>query len=92
MNRKIIKVIEYPMKLLCKGCIWIYKLCISPLLPDCCIYQPTCSTYTLQCIDRFGVFRGGFLGAKRIMRCNPKEKGGVDRVPEDIKGDFKWLI
>ena len=74
------------------GLIYFYKGCISPLLPNSCIYKPTCSTYGLQSIRRFGIFKGGYLAFCRIMRCTPKNKGGTDRVPEDIKGDFRWLI
>jgi len=63
--------------------IYFYKFCISPLLPHCCIYEPTCSTYTLIAIKRFGVFKGGILGAKRILRCTPRHHGGLDPVPEE---------
>ncbi len=88
----IIKIVLFPLKLLAILLIYFYKFCISPLLPNCCIYQPTCSTYTLQAIQRFGVVKGSWLGIKRIWRCSPGHKGGLDRVPEDIKGEFKWLI
>ncbi len=86
------KVIFAPFKFLAIGLIYFYKYCISPLLPSACIYQPTCSTYTLTAIKRFGVIKGSYLGLKRILRCSPNHKGGLDRVPENIKGDFKWLI
>lgn len=62
--------------------IWIYKLFISPCLPRCCKYYPSCSTYALQAIERFGIIRGTVLGAWRILRCNPWSRGGVDYVPE----------
>lgn len=45
-----------------------------------CRYQPTCSQYSFQAIDRYGVIRGGFLGLWRIFRCNPWSKGGFDPV------------
>jgi uncharacterized protein len=54
--------------------------------------MPTCSTYSLIAIKRFGLLYGTILTIKRIYRCRPQFKGGVDRVPENIKGDFKWLI
>ena len=89
---KVIKIVCWPLKMLCIGLIYFYKFCISPLLPPCCMFRPTCSTYGLIAFKRFGVIKGGFLTAKRILRCHPRAKGGLDRVPENIKGDFKWLI
>lgn len=74
------------------GVVYFYKYCISPILPDACIYTPSCSTYMIQSIKRFGVFKGVHLGLKRIGRCSPGKKGGIDRVKENIKGEFKWLI
>ncbi len=47
-----------------------------------CIFYPSCSEYTYQAVDKFGVVKGLFLGAKRILRCNPFNKGGYDPVPE----------
>lgn len=46
-----------------------------------CKYHPTCSMYAIQAIERFGVWRGGFLTVKRIARCHPWANGGVDEVP-----------
>ena len=86
------KILFFPLFLLVLGLIYFYKFCISPLFPSVCIYSPSCSTYAVVAIKRFGLFKGGLLAFKRIMRCSPGHKGGVDRVPENIKGDFKWLI
>ncbi len=88
----VFKIIFYPIQLLFEGLIYFYKFCISPLLPHACIYLPTCSTYTLKAIKSFGIFKGSYLGAKRIFRCMPKYIGGVDPVPDNIKGDCKWLV
>lgn len=60
----------------------IYKKFISPLLPPSCRYYPTCSVYAMQAVERFGVFKGGILAVKRLLRCNPYCKGGFDPVPE----------
>ncbi len=70
--------VKKPVILLLRG----YKLVISPLLGQRCRFYPSCSEYTLQAVDRFGVVRGGWLGAKRIGRCHPLNPGGVDPVPE----------
>lgn len=54
-----------------------------------CRFQPTCSEYTYQSIDRFGVAKGGWQGFKRILRCNPWSEGGWDPVEEDQKLKIK---
>lgn len=43
-----------------------------------CIFEPTCSTYTYEAVDKYGIFKGTFLGVKRVLRCNPYSKGGYD--------------
>jgi putative membrane protein insertion efficiency factor len=70
--------VKKPVILLLRG----YKLAISPLLGQRCRFYPSCSEYTMQAIDRFGVIRGGWLGARRIGRCHPLNPGGLDPVPE----------
>ncbi len=47
-----------------------------------CKFLPTCSEYTIIALERHGLFKGCFLGIKRILRCNPLFKGGIDLVPE----------
>jgi hypothetical protein len=69
------------MKKLALGLLSIYRRFISPLLPPSCRFKPTCSQYTYEAIDRYGVLKGGWLGIKRIVRCNPFNPGGYDPVP-----------
>ncbi|MDD5922633.1 MAG: membrane protein insertion efficiency factor YidD [Eubacteriales bacterium] len=61
--------------------IRFYQRCISPLFPPTCIYTPTCSTYFIQAVEKYGPLKGSWLGFKRILRCHPGHKGGYDPVP-----------
>ncbi len=58
-----------------------YKREISPMLPPCCRYAPTCSEYAMQAVEKYGAVKGGWLAAKRILRCHPFHEGGYDPVP-----------
>lgn len=64
------------------GIIQFYRAGISPYLPPHCRYTPTCSSYAMDAITRFGIVRGGWLAMKRIGRCHPWHDGGYDPVPE----------
>jgi putative membrane protein insertion efficiency factor len=69
------------MKSIVLWLIRFYKRFISPGLGSNCRFYPSCSQYTYQAIEKYGVLRGGWMGAKRIARCNPFNKGGYDPVP-----------
>lgn len=60
--------------------IGFYKRAISPLLPPSCRFQPTCSEYAYEAIDKYGILRGGRLATWRILRCNPWGGSGYDPV------------
>ncbi|HCI29544.1 MAG TPA: membrane protein insertion efficiency factor YidD [Fervidobacterium sp.] len=64
--------------------IRFYQRFISPLKPPTCRFEPTCSTYTYQAVEKFGVFKGLLLGFRRVLRCNPLSEGGYDPVPNDF--------
>ncbi|MBO7674537.1 MAG: membrane protein insertion efficiency factor YidD [Atopobiaceae bacterium] len=69
-----------PARVLMRLVRW-YQRYVSPLLPDSCIYSPTCSEYMLEAIQKYGAARGSWLGIRRILRCHPFHKGGYDPVP-----------
>jgi len=63
------------------GLIRVYQWTIGPALPPACRFQPTCSRYAYQAIERYGVFKGGWLTVKRLARCQPFGGSGYDPVP-----------
>lgn len=69
------------MKRLLLGLIRAYQILISPLLGPACRFQPTCSRYAVEAIERFGPWKGSWLAIRRISRCHPFHPGGYDPVP-----------
>ena len=69
------------MKRLALGLIRFYQRRISPTLPPTCRFVPSCSEYTYQAIGKYGLWKGGWMGVKRLSRCHPLNSGGYDPVP-----------
>ena len=67
------------MKRIGIGLIKVYRV-VFAWLPSSCRYEPTCSRYTEQAIERYGLLKGGLMGARRIARCHPWHPGGYDPV------------
>jgi putative membrane protein insertion efficiency factor len=65
--------------------IHLYRHTFSILLGPCCRFTPSCSSYALVSIERFGIIEGGILTFKRLSKCHPFHPGGYDPVPEIIK-------
>ncbi|PDS25210.1 membrane protein insertion efficiency factor YidD [Flavobacterium branchiophilum] len=57
-----------------------YQVAISPFTPASCRFEPTCSTYMIQSLQKHGLIKGGYYGIKRILRCNPWGKSGYDPI------------
>ena len=72
MNKLLLSLIDF------------YQRCVSPAFPGKCRFRPTCSEYAIEAIRKYGVARGGYLALRRILRCHPFCKGGIDYVPEKI--------
>jgi len=66
------------MKFLVLKIIRVYQKYLSPLLGPSCRFHPTCSEYAFQAVETYGVFKGGFLAIKRILKCNPWGGSGAD--------------
>jgi putative membrane protein insertion efficiency factor len=69
------------MKYIGLGIIRFYQLTLSRILPASCRYDPSCSHYAYSAIQKYGLFKGGWMGLKRISRCHPLSPGGYDPVP-----------
>ncbi len=65
--------------------IHLYRHSASLLLGPCCRFTPSCSSYALVAIQRFGIAEGTWLALKRLIRCHPFHPGGHDPVPEIIE-------
>ena len=64
-----------------RGVIWLirmYRRYVSPMKPPTCRYVPTCSEYSIQALQKYGLIKGGARSIWRILRCNPFSKGGYD--------------
>jgi putative membrane protein insertion efficiency factor len=75
--KKILKCLGLPFI----GLIKLYQWIISPMLGPKCRFTPTCSTYAVQAIEKYGPFRGLWLALKRISRCHPFGGSGYDPIP-----------
>ncbi len=63
------------------GALRLYQLYVSPMRPPTCRFYPSCSQYAVIAVTRHGALRGSWLAARRLLRCNPWNPGGVDDVP-----------
>jgi hypothetical protein len=71
------KIVIFPFVLLVR----FYQGAISPFTPAACRFEPTCSHYTVEALQKHGLFKGGWLAIKRIASCHPWGKSGYDPVP-----------
>lgn len=69
------------MRAIALAMIRFYQTFMSPMLGNNCRFYPSCSSYTYQAIEKYGVAKGSWMGFKRILRCNPWNEGGFDPLP-----------
>lgn len=67
------------------GAVRFYRTAISPLKPPVCRFEPTCSAYALEALERYGAARGSWLTFRRLIRCHPLCRGGYDPVPLPVR-------
>lgn len=68
------------MKQLAIAFLKLYQWALSPLLPPACRFYPTCSSYTIEALGKYGFLKGSYLGVRRLARCHPFCAGGYDPV------------
>jgi putative membrane protein insertion efficiency factor len=68
------------------GLVKAYRLMLSPWLGSSCRFEPTCSVYALQALQKHGAAKGGYLMLARLGRCHPWCEGGLDGVPDAVPG------
>jgi len=76
-SKIIFQLLSVPLIVLIK----FYQLLISPLFPPSCRFTPTCSHYSLEALKKYGIFKGGWLSFRRIIKCHPWGGSGYDPVP-----------
>ncbi len=69
------------MKYAVLSVIWVYQRTLSPLLPTSCRFYPSCSHYSQEAVEKYGVVKGIWLGIRRLGRCRPLGGQGFDPVP-----------
>lgn len=79
--RKTLRAVSRAMAWLLILPVRFYQLCLSPMLPKSCRFEPTCSAYTIEALRRHGPVKGLWLALKRIARCHPWGGNGYDPVP-----------
>ncbi|WP_028480294.1 membrane protein insertion efficiency factor YidD [Pseudovibrio exalbescens] len=81
-----------PGLMIAVGLIRAYQYSFSLFMGRGCRYAPTCSSYTETAMRRFGVWRGGWMGAARILRCHPWGGSGYDPVPDEVPVNARWYM
>lgn len=81
-----------PGRTVAHGLIRLYQVTLSPMIGRQCRYLPTCSAYTDEAIDRYGIWPGVWMGLARILRCQPFGSAGFDPVPGRLDPAYRWYL
>jgi uncharacterized protein len=84
--RRVLWIVGAPARVVLLAAIRTYQLTLSGWLGGQCRFSPTCSRYAEEAIRSLGAMRGSFLAARRVLRCNPFGRGGLDPVPRPHPG------
>lgn len=84
--RRVLWIVGAPARLVLLAAIRTYQLTLSGWLGGQCRFSPTCSRYAEEAIRSLGAMRGSFLATRRVLRCNPFGRGGLDPVPQPHPG------
>lgn len=82
---------DWPRQVLL-GLVKGYRLLLSPWLGSSCRFEPTCSLYAMQALERHGAGIGSYLTLRRLVRCHPWCEGGCDPVPQRVRRPFSSLV
>ena len=87
---KVYYILTYPLTLICLFLLLLYRKIIRYMLIRRCNFIPTCSKYSWDSIVEFGWLIGGILTLKRLLKCTPHHKAGVDYPKLNLLGNYKW--
>jgi putative membrane protein insertion efficiency factor len=77
-----LRTITYSPRRVLMALIWVYQNTLGPALPRSCRYEPSCSRYAYEAVEKYGAVRGAWYAIKRLARCHPWGGSGFDPVPE----------
>jgi uncharacterized protein len=75
-----------------RALVRLYRITLSPLVGFHCRHVPTCSQYSDEALERFGLWAGGWMTLARLLRCQPWGTSGLDHVPAELPVGARWLL
>ena len=75
-----------------RGLVKLYRFTLSPLVGFHCRHVPTCSQYSDEALERFGLWAGAWMTLARLLRCQPWGTSGLDNVPAELPTGARWFL